>query len=268
MDSLSPQEQRILDHISEGMTNKQIAESMFLAEHTVKNYVTDYSASSRCRAAPKLRSTRQNKRRKARKQAQARKTPRRPVEQPNPAQINDRNLVARQQATPRSCQARRRRAPLPIASDRQRQRVLTPRPSYLLGPGRLLSLCRDTVRVAQHPHLAATPVSPSQCPAQPGAFRCASAPPWDRQRSSHAHRSRARCKWRSAHGPYAISAASAAYADAHWEGRRLELVATENRILDEFGPSQIGNPFIEGARENLDVHIHDSQSAVTISAAT
>lgn len=40
MDSLSPQEQRILELISEGMTNKQIAESMFLAEHTVKNYVT------------------------------------------------------------------------------------------------------------------------------------------------------------------------------------------------------------------------------------
>jgi two-component system, NarL family, response regulator DevR len=40
MDSLSPQELRILEHISEGMTNKQIAESMFLAEHTVKNYVT------------------------------------------------------------------------------------------------------------------------------------------------------------------------------------------------------------------------------------
>jgi two-component system, NarL family, response regulator DevR len=40
MASLSPQEQRILEHISEGMTNKQIAESMFLAEHTVKNYVT------------------------------------------------------------------------------------------------------------------------------------------------------------------------------------------------------------------------------------
>ena len=40
MESLSPQEQRILEHISEGMTNKQIAESMFLAEHTVKNYIT------------------------------------------------------------------------------------------------------------------------------------------------------------------------------------------------------------------------------------
>ncbi len=40
LDSLSPQEHRILEHISEGMTNKQIAEAMFLAEHTVKNYVT------------------------------------------------------------------------------------------------------------------------------------------------------------------------------------------------------------------------------------
>jgi two-component system, NarL family, response regulator DevR len=40
MDFLSPQERRILEHISEGMTNKQIGETMFLAEHTVKNYVT------------------------------------------------------------------------------------------------------------------------------------------------------------------------------------------------------------------------------------
>jgi len=40
MDSLSPQERRILEHIAEGKTNKQIADSMFLAEHTVKNYVT------------------------------------------------------------------------------------------------------------------------------------------------------------------------------------------------------------------------------------
>ena len=40
MAALSPQEHRILDHIAEGKTNKQIAESMFLAEHTVKNYVT------------------------------------------------------------------------------------------------------------------------------------------------------------------------------------------------------------------------------------
>ena len=40
LDSLSPQEHRILEFISEGMTNKQIAEAMFLAEHTIKNYVT------------------------------------------------------------------------------------------------------------------------------------------------------------------------------------------------------------------------------------
>jgi two-component system response regulator DevR len=37
---LTPQEQRILDLIAEGLTNRQIADSMFLAEHTVKNYIT------------------------------------------------------------------------------------------------------------------------------------------------------------------------------------------------------------------------------------
>lgn len=40
LESLSPQERRVLDLIAEGQTNKQIAESMFLAEHTVKNYIT------------------------------------------------------------------------------------------------------------------------------------------------------------------------------------------------------------------------------------
>ena len=40
LSSLSPQELRILDLIAEGQTNRQIAESMFLAEHTVKNYTT------------------------------------------------------------------------------------------------------------------------------------------------------------------------------------------------------------------------------------
>jgi DNA-binding NarL/FixJ family response regulator len=39
-DSLSTQERRILDLIAEGKTNRQIAEHMFLAEHTVKNYTT------------------------------------------------------------------------------------------------------------------------------------------------------------------------------------------------------------------------------------
>ena len=40
LESLSPQEHRVLDLIAEGQTNKQIDESMFLAEHTVKNYIT------------------------------------------------------------------------------------------------------------------------------------------------------------------------------------------------------------------------------------
>src|SRR6202011_940522 len=38
--ALTPQERRILDLITEGMTNRQIAEEMFLAEKTVKNYVS------------------------------------------------------------------------------------------------------------------------------------------------------------------------------------------------------------------------------------
>lgn len=41
---LSAQEQRILDLIAEGMTNRQIAETMFLAEKTVKNYVSSLLA--------------------------------------------------------------------------------------------------------------------------------------------------------------------------------------------------------------------------------
>ncbi|MET9625969.1 response regulator transcription factor [Lentzea sp. NPDC006480] len=38
--TLSPQERRILDLIAEGMTNRQIANRLFLAEKTVKNYVS------------------------------------------------------------------------------------------------------------------------------------------------------------------------------------------------------------------------------------
>jgi DNA-binding NarL/FixJ family response regulator len=38
--SLSAQERRILDLIAEGMTNRQIGQVMFLAEKTVKNYVS------------------------------------------------------------------------------------------------------------------------------------------------------------------------------------------------------------------------------------
>ena len=41
---LTPQEQRILDLIGEGMTNRQIGEQLFLAEKTVKNYVSNLLA--------------------------------------------------------------------------------------------------------------------------------------------------------------------------------------------------------------------------------
>jgi DNA-binding NarL/FixJ family response regulator len=38
---LTPQERRILEYIAEGKTNRQIGEEMFLAEKTVKNYVSN-----------------------------------------------------------------------------------------------------------------------------------------------------------------------------------------------------------------------------------
>jgi len=38
--ALTPQERRILELIGEGLTNRQIGEQMFLAEKTVKNYVS------------------------------------------------------------------------------------------------------------------------------------------------------------------------------------------------------------------------------------
>lgn len=41
MDELSAQERTILDLVAEGMTNRQIAEKVFLAEKTVKNYVSN-----------------------------------------------------------------------------------------------------------------------------------------------------------------------------------------------------------------------------------
>ncbi len=37
---LSAQERRVLELIGEGLTNRQIGERMFLAEKTVKNYVS------------------------------------------------------------------------------------------------------------------------------------------------------------------------------------------------------------------------------------
>jgi two-component system response regulator DevR len=55
MQSLSPQEHRILDLITQGRTNRQIGQEMFLAEKTVKNYVsnllTKLNMSSRTEAA-------------------------------------------------------------------------------------------------------------------------------------------------------------------------------------------------------------------------
>ena len=56
------QERRILDLIAEGQTNRQIAESMFLAEHTVKTTSRGFCASSRCPVAPRQRCTQQNSR--------------------------------------------------------------------------------------------------------------------------------------------------------------------------------------------------------------
>jgi two-component system, NarL family, response regulator DevR len=38
--SLTPQERRILELVAEGLTNRQIGDRLFLAEKTVKNYVT------------------------------------------------------------------------------------------------------------------------------------------------------------------------------------------------------------------------------------
>jgi two-component system response regulator DevR len=39
--TLSPQESAILDHLADGHTNREIAAEMFLAEKTVKNYVSN-----------------------------------------------------------------------------------------------------------------------------------------------------------------------------------------------------------------------------------
>jgi DNA-binding NarL/FixJ family response regulator len=39
-EQLSPQERRVLDHIADGLTNRQIAGKLYLAEKTVKNYVS------------------------------------------------------------------------------------------------------------------------------------------------------------------------------------------------------------------------------------
>ena len=43
-DQLTPQEDRILGLLGQGLTNRQIAESMYLSEKTVKNYVSNLLA--------------------------------------------------------------------------------------------------------------------------------------------------------------------------------------------------------------------------------
>jgi two-component system response regulator DevR len=44
LDDLTDQERRVLEFIGEGMSNRQIAEHMFLAEKTIKNYVSSVLA--------------------------------------------------------------------------------------------------------------------------------------------------------------------------------------------------------------------------------
>ncbi len=44
IDELTDQERKVLEHIGRGLTNRQIANSMFLAEKTVKNYVSSLLA--------------------------------------------------------------------------------------------------------------------------------------------------------------------------------------------------------------------------------
>jgi DNA-binding NarL/FixJ family response regulator len=39
-DALTEKEERVLQHIAEGMSNRQIAATLYLAEGTVKNYVS------------------------------------------------------------------------------------------------------------------------------------------------------------------------------------------------------------------------------------
>jgi DNA-binding NarL/FixJ family response regulator len=44
LSNLTNQEHKVLDHIAEGLTNREIGERMFLAEKTVKNYVSNVLA--------------------------------------------------------------------------------------------------------------------------------------------------------------------------------------------------------------------------------
>jgi DNA-binding NarL/FixJ family response regulator len=40
VEELAPQEKRVFELIGEGLSNREIAEAMYVAEKTVKNYVT------------------------------------------------------------------------------------------------------------------------------------------------------------------------------------------------------------------------------------
>ncbi|UDY35271.1 response regulator [Dermatobacter hominis] len=44
LEHLTPQERRILDLLADGLTNRQIADEMYLAEKTIKNYVSNLLA--------------------------------------------------------------------------------------------------------------------------------------------------------------------------------------------------------------------------------
>ena len=44
LEGITPQERRILDLLADGLTNRQIADEMYLAEKTVKNYVSNLLA--------------------------------------------------------------------------------------------------------------------------------------------------------------------------------------------------------------------------------
>jgi DNA-binding NarL/FixJ family response regulator len=70
LNELSPQERRLLDHLAEGLTNRQIAARMNLAEKTVKNYVSNLlrklKMSSRTEAAVFLTNHRNDKERRSR----------------------------------------------------------------------------------------------------------------------------------------------------------------------------------------------------------
>jgi two-component system response regulator DevR len=50
---LSPREREILELITDGLTNRQIGERLFLAEKTVKNYVSALLAKLGCSAEPR-----------------------------------------------------------------------------------------------------------------------------------------------------------------------------------------------------------------------